>query len=90
MDDELCLILILENEMDSDAYTCGTCRHGIPYDNCRACEDAYERQRLQRTMAVRKQIQGAVSEELTVNVHDSEAQISGVLLTALKHNGAKT
>lgn len=28
--------------MDSDAKTCGKCKHGNFYDNCQKCEDAYE------------------------------------------------
>ena len=31
--------------MDTDAYTCGQCKHGKFYDQCGQCEDDYERQR---------------------------------------------
>jgi len=31
--------------MDSDNYTCGTCKHGALYDTCSKCEDEYERLR---------------------------------------------
>jgi 3-deoxy-D-arabino-heptulosonate 7-phosphate (DAHP) synthase len=36
-----------------------------------------------------KQIQGAVSEEITINVRDAEAQISGVLMAALRRDGTQ-
>jgi hypothetical protein len=31
--------------MDSDAKTCGKCRHGNFYDGCKKCEDEYEKLR---------------------------------------------
>lgn len=31
--------------MDTDAYTCGQCKHGNFHDQCGKCEDDYERQR---------------------------------------------
>ena len=31
--------------MDTDAYTCGQCKHGNFYDQCGQCEDDYERKR---------------------------------------------
>ena len=31
--------------MDTDAYTCGQCKHGAFYGQCGKCEDEYERQR---------------------------------------------
>ena len=31
--------------MDTDAYTCGQCKHGNFYGQCGKCEDDYERQR---------------------------------------------
>ncbi len=34
--------------MDTDAYTCGQCKHGSFHDQCGKCEDDYERQRKAR------------------------------------------
>ena len=31
--------------MDTDAYTCGQCKHGRFYNQCGQCEDDYERKR---------------------------------------------
>ena len=37
-----------EENMDTDAYTCGQCKHGNFHDQCGKCEDDYERQRKAR------------------------------------------
>jgi len=39
--------------MDSEHYTCGTCKHGNLYDQCQQCEDLFESTRKPPIQAVK-------------------------------------
>ena len=65
--------------MDSDAYLCGTCRHGYLYDQCRTCEDEIEARH-----AAKKQIVAELR-----RTHEAELQrINEVHASAYRAEGA--
>lgn len=41
---------IKESMVDSDDYTCGTCKHGKLRDSCPRCEDEFEIRKLRRVL----------------------------------------
>lgn len=53
--------------MDTDEYICGTCKHGILYDQCQQCENEFEQTRMKHLAKITAKVIRAQQSGLAVH-----------------------